>query len=503
MGPRGGMMSAAAKHWALWLAIVGAALFLRLAWLADWPLWLDESWSRWMAERSWAGLGDAAARFDTHPPVYYSLLKLWLAGAPATPVSLRLPSILAGMLMLPLAWACARRMRLSPWLVSALVALSPALVIASRQARPYALFALAFAAALWAALALIRSPRLRTWIAYGIALEATLWLHSLGALFAAALAGSLFLALLLARRLRADILLFLTVHALAGLAWLPAFLALVEQRRAWTSTWLRFSWDQVPSGLAHGLAAPGAGAILIFFLGLLGAAFLLRAKESRPAATILVVTAGAPALVTILLSVFSAPVFLPRTLVPSALPLLLLAAAGVAGLPRPPLRIAAGAAALVVLAIGSWTNVARAPEERWGELSSWLDRRVRPGDEVWLLPNELSLPLGYARGGAPLAVPVRQLPADFPAPGHAGPRYSGTAAVPGMTRADADRLVADAEARGVGGVWLVSRFGGLFDPDFQLWRRLGGGRHRATELGFVPLVIQYYRLEPRPIPPPR
>lgn len=498
MGAPAGMRS-----WALWLAIIGAALFLRLAWLADWPLWLDESWSRWMAERSWAELSAAAARFDTHPPVYYSLLKLWLSGAPATPVSLRLPSILAGMLMVPLAWACARQMRLSPWLVSAFVAFSPALVIASRQARPYALFALAFAAALWAALALARSPRLRLWAAYGLALEATLWLHSLGALFAAALAGALLLALLLERGLRATIVPFLAVHALAGLAWLPAFLTLVEQRRAWTSTWLRFGWDQVPGGLASGLAAPGPGAILIFLLAALGAAFLLRAKESRPAATVLVVTALVPALATILLSIASAPVFLPRTLAPSALPLLLLAAAGVAGLKRPPLRIATGAAALFLLAIGSWVHVSRTPEERWGELSAWLERRVRPGDEIWLLPNELSLPLGYARGGAPLPVPLRQLPADFPAPGHAGPRYSGTAAVPGMTRADADRLVAGAEARGVRGVWLISRFGGLFDPGFQLWRRLGGARQRSTELGFVPLVIQYYRLEPRPIPPPR
>ncbi len=198
------------------------------------------------------GLRDAAARYDTHPPFYYALLKLWLGLAPATPLSLRLPSIAAGVAMVPLAWLAARELRLPPWLAAALVAASPALVIASRQARPYALFACVFALALWAALRLLRSPDRRIWLVYGLALEASLWLHSLGALFAAALAGSLLLGFALKRMLRAQLLPFLALHALVGLAWLPAFLTLLEQRRVWTHTWLRFSAAAVPDGLAQG-----------------------------------------------------------------------------------------------------------------------------------------------------------------------------------------------------------------------------------------------------------
>lgn len=484
------------------LAILAVALALRLAFLAGWPLWLDESWSRWMAERDWAGLAEGAARYDTHPPFYYALLKLWLAVAPATPLSLRLPSIAAGVAMVPLAWLSARELRLPPWLAAALVAVSPALVIASRQARPYSLFACAFALALWAALRLLRTPERRIWLVYGLALEATLWLHSLGALFAAALAGSLLVGFVLTRTLRAQVLPFLAVHALVGLVWLPAFLTLLEQRRVWTHTWLRFSPAAVPDGLAQGLAAPGAGAILIFLLAALGISALLRDPERRPAGLLLLFVALGPALATILLSSVSTPVFLPRTLVPSVLPLLLLAAAGAASLKRPLFECIAAVAALAVLAIASTLTIARPPEERWDALSRWLDGHVRPGEEVWLMPNELSLPLGYARGGAPLAVRVEQLPAPFPAPDHPGPHYSGTLAVPGMTGADAVQAIAGAEARHVTGVWVVTRFSGLFDPADALRRRLGPARRRLRDTHFAPLVIEYYALAPAPIPPP-
>ncbi len=122
---------------------------------------------------------------------------------------------------------------------------------------------------------------------------------------------------------------------------------------------------------------------------------------------------------------------------PSVLPLLLLAAAGAASLKKPLFEYAAAAAALIPLGLASALYAASQPEERWDALSHWLDGHVRPGEEVWLMPNELSLPLGYARSGAPFGVPVEQLPAPFPAGDHPGPRYSGTLAVPGMTGADA------------------------------------------------------------------
>lgn len=478
------------------IVAVAAAAALRLWDLAGRPLWLDESWSRWMAEQGWAGLLASARAYDAHPPLYYSLLKLWHGIAGATPLGLRSLSVLAGLALVPLAWAAARRAglprRAAPFAATA-VALSPVLVVASRQARPYAPFALAFALALWAALTLLNGGRRRAlaWLTYLAALELVLWLHGLGALFAAALGGGLLAGLALQRRLRRELVPFLAVHALAGLAWLPCLLAILEQRQAWTDTWLRFVWAEVPAGLVGGLAAPGVAGLPVLLLALLGGAALLRDAERRPAGLLLAAVALVPAALAILVSAVSSPIFLPRTLAPSALPVLLLAAAGLGAIAGRPARAAAGVAALAFLLASSIAQVARPPEERWDALAALLEERVRPGEEVWLLPNELALPLGFAgHDGAR----VRGIPAPFPAPAHVGPRYSGTRAVPGIGPDDAARLVADARARGVGGVWLVSRFAFWFDPERRLRRTLG--RPVAAERGFAPLIVEYYRLQP-------
>jgi mannosyltransferase len=485
-----------------------AALLLRGWHIADWPLWLDESWSRWMAGQSWAGLHDSALRYDTHPPFYYVLLKLWAALAPETPAGLRSLSVLAGAAMLPVAWACAGEiggLRRSPWARAAavaLVAVSPPLVAAAAQARPYALFAFAFALALWAALALAggkqasRRARLMIWALYLLGIGCTLWLHSLGALFAAALAGGLLLALAAGGTLRRDIVPYAAVHAVAALAWLPALLILLEQRRNWSaSTWLHFSFADVPRGLASGLGAPGAAAaLLILALALLGAWALARGRAGRPALILLLAAAGLPAVLAVLVSAIASPVFLPRTLVPSVLPLLLLAAAGLAAIDRRPVALAAASVSILLLAAASAALATAQPEEKWGRLGPWLGQRVGASEEVWLLPNEIVLPLRY--GGGTLPFPVRGVPADFPAPAHPGPRPSGTRAVPGMTEADAARLVADARRRGATGIWVVSRFPALFDPGDALAAAFAPAGRDLREVRFAPLIVDHYRLAP-------
>jgi hypothetical protein len=65
--------------------------------------------------------------------------------------------------------------------------------------------------------------------------------------------------------------------------------------------------------------------------------------------------------------------------------------------------------------------------------------------------------------------------------------------VPGLTDAEAARLVADARARGLTGIWVVSRLPRLFDPGGALPRALGPGRRYMR---FAPLIVDHYRLVP-------
>jgi mannosyltransferase len=493
---------------ALLVAAAAAALVLRCWHLSSWPLWLDESWSRWMTEQGWSGLVHAAIGYDTHPPFYYLLLKVWTLVAPSTSAGLRSLSVIASMAMLPIAWAASGRietLRASPWaraLAVALVAVSPPLIVAASQARPYALFSLAFGTALLAALRLLGEERPRiSWLVYLTALEATFWLHSLGILFAASLAAGLFLALAVAGTLRRNLVPFLAVHALAGLAWLPGLLILLDQRRHWNAaSWLHFSFADVGPGLATGLAVPGAAAFLILALALLGLRAISTSKSGRSAAILLACAAVLPAAATIVLSVVASPVFLSRTLVPSVLPALLLTAAGLASLERKELATIASAALLAWLASVSFFQASAQPEEKWQAFAAWLEPRVAPGEEVWLLPNEIALPFRYGVG--PVAYRVRGIPADFPAPHHSGPRPSGTIAVPAMTRADATRLVADAKARGLAGIWVVTRFPWLFDPGSSLPAAFGPDRRDLRDVRFAPLIVDHYRLRPEARPEP-
>lgn len=479
---------------------LAAAAALRCWHIASWPLWLDESWSRWMTEQSWPGLWHAASAYDTHPPFYYSLLKAWTGIAPPTPFWLRVPSLVASLLMLPLAWACAgriealRRHPAARLMAVLFVALSPPLIVAAGQARPYALLALAFGLALLGGLGLLRSPAGKSWLLYLAGIALTLWLHSLGVLFVAALGAGLFLAMASAGTLRSNWLKWIGIHALAGLLWLPGFLMLVEQRRNWgASTWLTFSFADVTPGLALGLAG-GALAFLIVIAVGIGTRNLIRDREDRPAAILLLSAAFLPAALTILVSALASPIFLPRTLVPSVLPFLLLAASAFAAIEpkRLPLLTSLSAAAAVILCVPAIDHARSRPEEKWPALAVWLGPRIGPSEELWLLPNEIALPFRYAAGST--RYPVRGLPADFPAPNHQGPRPSGSRAVLAMTPADAGRLAADARRRGLTGIWIVTRFPRMFDPDKTIPAALGEQNRDVRDIRFAPLIVEHYRL---------
>ncbi|NJO54288.1 MAG: hypothetical protein HC829_05055, partial [Bacteroidales bacterium] len=63
---------------ALPLALVLAlAVWFRFHEIGRLPLWLDEAYSFWFSGQSFRSLWTFVPTFETHPPVYYSLLRLW------------------------------------------------------------------------------------------------------------------------------------------------------------------------------------------------------------------------------------------------------------------------------------------------------------------------------------------------------------------------------------------------------------------------------------------
>ena len=103
------------------LAIVIALAAAARVWRIDQKnLWLDEGVSWDTARKPLAGLVEQTAG-DIHPPLYYVLLKGWMAIAGDSVAGLRLLSVVLGTIALLLAFPIARRALPPPLAIATLV----------------------------------------------------------------------------------------------------------------------------------------------------------------------------------------------------------------------------------------------------------------------------------------------------------------------------------------------------------------------------------------------
>ncbi len=126
-----------------------------------------------------------------HPPLSFLLVRLSLEAFGESVWSLRLPSVIAGILCVPAAWLLGNRVGVG-LLLAALVAFDPVLVVLSSLARMYGLLALLVLAALWR-MDEIGSRGERSagpWLGLGAILLAATWTHYLGFALAAAVLGT-------------------------------------------------------------------------------------------------------------------------------------------------------------------------------------------------------------------------------------------------------------------------------------------------------------------------
>lgn len=117
--------------------------------LGDQSIWFDEGWSAFAAARP--TLWGAITADPTNPPLHYALLHLWVRVAGDDPFTLRWLSAAFGVVTVPLAYRLARRLAgaRAGRVAALLVAVSPLVGWAAREARMYTLLAaLSLAAAL-------------------------------------------------------------------------------------------------------------------------------------------------------------------------------------------------------------------------------------------------------------------------------------------------------------------------------------------------------------------
>jgi len=263
----------------------------------------------------------ARAAQDVHPPLYYIVLEGWRAIAGDGPSVLRGMSVLAGLLVVPLAFGLVREAarldiaedrRTAALLAAAMIAIHATQVLQSRNARMYALGTLLAAGSAWLILRANRAT-VRTWAwwaLWGLAAAAAVATHYYLAFTVAAQAAWALGAARTRRRLQE--LLLAGLVALAVFApWAPVLWRQARQVRA--AYWIP------PAGLtslAEGIARWGTGfetEPVASLVALLVIASLVAAARVGRAGRFFALQAAAPWILGLVVSVSAGrPIVLDR-----------------------------------------------------------------------------------------------------------------------------------------------------------------------------------------------
>jgi len=150
-------------EFAPWLVIIitVAGGILRVLLLGTKGMWLDETFSVWMASLSVEDMLHWIVRIDQHPPLYYFLLHSWIALKGDTPYYVRLLSVLFGAGTIPIIYLIGKRLSGATMGLAAAIFLALSLfnIYFAQETRMYTLLAFNAAAAMYALVRLLTDSR--------------------------------------------------------------------------------------------------------------------------------------------------------------------------------------------------------------------------------------------------------------------------------------------------------------------------------------------------------
>jgi uncharacterized membrane protein len=162
--------------------VTAAGLALRLA--VPRGIWLDEAISIHQANLGFHDMFENLQYADRHPPLHHVVLWLTVRAIGDGELAVRVPSLIAGTLVIPALYLLGRELydRRTGLVAAAFGAASPLLIWYAQEARMYAFVTLFGLLALWTQLRVIRSGGALNWAGYILATAALLWSHYFGIL---------------------------------------------------------------------------------------------------------------------------------------------------------------------------------------------------------------------------------------------------------------------------------------------------------------------------------
>jgi hypothetical protein len=289
--------------WLALAAITALAVVLRASFLGGQSLGYEEVFTAHIAEASsFSALWHGVKATESTPPLYYMLTWLWVKlGGSHGAVALRMTSLLAGSLTVPVSFFAARRFvsaRLA-LVVAWLCAVSPVLVSYAIYARSYALLVLVSALSVWALGGLLERPSWQRFTLWALAAALCLWTHYFTAFL---LAGEVCVLFVRLPRERRRLLLCLAAVAAATAPLWSVFLAQndASERTAYIATEpLSGRLEGVVRQFAMGTNVPsawleGAGIAVVAAAGLYALARARREPSARILAALALLGAGLP-----------------------------------------------------------------------------------------------------------------------------------------------------------------------------------------------------------------
>jgi uncharacterized membrane protein len=276
-------------------ALTLAGVLLRLWMIGAKGLWYDEAATALMARAPFSEI----VRFHwrapfEHPPLWILLMGAWSRIFGQSESALRLPSALAGVLIIPLFWNMWGKVwpgdQTGRLLAVGLIVLSPLLALYSQEARMYSLATLLAVISVYLWMSMAMQARWATWMAFVLVNWAMLGLHYYSLLLLGAETVFLLALAAFGRRPSVKMVLGLGISILPTVLWLglapgsrttlAAVLAQTSKSGANWSAFLDRFWRELTFGAVVWLPREGVVGYLLVPLFLAG---LVEAVRSGPA----------------------------------------------------------------------------------------------------------------------------------------------------------------------------------------------------------------------------
>ena len=289
------------------LAVLVVGAVLRVRDISVRAIWLDEAFSIRLAQFDWTEVAARSAA-DSHPPLFYLLLKSWMAVFGSSPLAVRSLDAILGVATIAVVYLLARRVfrtalatspganapAVAALIAAAWIAIHPTHVAWSAQVRMYALAGLLAASSGLLLLRALEQPTWRRWAAWCAVAIPLAYTHYYGAFVLLAQGVHALVCALRAEpeQRRSLVIRVIVAGAIVVAAFAPWIGVVATQAGAKSEGWwvppltparVLWTWARIPGLLSEDpfQTPQGAWAVLVGVLGVVIAAVTIAAAGSR------------------------------------------------------------------------------------------------------------------------------------------------------------------------------------------------------------------------------